>query len=66
MSKSQALSRDRSDFENRREQFGAPCAAQLQEYNHFLMRWFKYLHVSKEKQHKIITIIWGTNASDIC
>lgn len=64
MSKSQALRRDRSDFENMRAAYMSlvqPKTTGLQPLSHEIVS--KYFYVSKEKQHKIITIIWDTHAS---
>lgn len=66
MSKSQALRRDRSDFENMKaakKPLVRPKTTELQPVSHEIVS--KYFYVSKEKQHKIITIIWSTHASYI-
>lgn len=64
--KSKALRRDRLVFESIKaalKPLVRPETTGLQPLSHEIVS--KYFYVSKEKQHKIITIIWGTHASYI-
>lgn len=66
MSNSQALRRDRLDFYSMKaalKPLVRPETKGPQPLSHEIVS--KYFYVSKEEQHKIITIIWGTHASYI-